>query len=629
MRHRLFTVKLGHLLALAAAFGATTLVSVGSATVIPGGPSTGKAAAADCFAELKTQGTPTLSTSGKTASKEVDCMDGDPTCDFDGQCNDSCTFQVQICDNQPGVTGCTAPASLSKLTTKIKKGKGNTPTVIPNPTSLTGSACGALVDEVVAVKVSKKGKKKAGVMTISASAKASSGKPASDKDTYILKCLPQTGVCPSCGNGTKDPSEDCDPPGEQGQCSAGSVCNTSCKCETTAACACGTPTPTKLKFTTVVSNATCGHAKDEKGNSAVDLPCSTLWFGGGVVAVSLPNSQPDMGVSFENVTSCSGTVFGVSNTTATDTGSSRTCTQGSGPTKHCIRGEAGTDTHGLCTQDSDCSPAAGGCQPDANCTFGAPLPVPNDAVPVVSTCVVNVVAQDAKGFGDCSSGNVNVSLPLASRLYLGGGDLLPDDPNQPFTLGIQPCPICVDDGSGLKCHGGQNDGLACTPETSNLGAGYPTSGDCPPTNSLFLGILSVPFDLTTGTAQKTATILDGQEHGFCGFCRDADDTLAFQGDPTSANPGPPVPCTSNAGCTSDPIFEGCQQKDPGAFAHQEVSQIVETGAAAGNLADGAQHDATLVSVFCLPPSFNALVDPAAGLPGPGATALPGKMQLVP
>ncbi len=38
---------------------------------------------------------------------------------------------------------------------------------------------------------------------------------------------------------------------------------------------------------------------------------------------------------------------------------------------------------------------------------------------------------------------------------------------------------------------------------------------------------------------------------------------------------------------------------------------------------------TLVSVFCVPPTFNALVDNSADLPGPGAVALPGQSQLLP
>jgi hypothetical protein len=35
-----------------------------------------------------------------------------------------------------------------------------------------------------------------------------------------------------------------------------------------------------------------------------------------------------------------------------------------------------------------------------------------------------------------------------------------------------------------------------------------------------------------------------------------------------------------------------------------------------------------VSVFCIPPSFSALIDASADLPGPGAVSLPSTIQLV-
>jgi len=46
-------------------------------------------------------------------------------------------------------------------------------------------------------------------------------------------------------------------------------------------------------------------------------------------------------------------------------------------------------------------------------------------------------------------------------------------------------------------------------------------------------------------------------------------------------------------------------------------------------ADGAEHAARLVSVFCIPPSYNATVDSVGDLPSPGAVALPGMAQIVP
>ena len=51
--------------------------------------------------------------------------------------------------------------------------------------------------------------------------------------------------------------------------------------------------------------------------------------------------------------------------------------------------------------------------------------------------------------------------------------------------------------------------------------------------------------------------------------------------------------------------------------------------AAGGLTTGALKSAIEVSVFCIPPSYNSLVDGNAGLPGPGAVSLPGLSQLLP
>jgi hypothetical protein len=57
--------------------------------------------------------------------------------------------------------------------------------------------------------------------------------------------------------------------------------------------------------------------------------------------------------------------------------------------------------------------------------------------------------------------------------------------------------------------------------------------------------------------------------------------------------------------------------------------LTETGAPSACLADGAGHSATLVSIFCITPTFNGLVDGSADLPGPGAVSLPGTAQLLP
>ena len=75
----------------------------------------------------------------------------------------------------------------------------------------------------------------------------------------------------------------------------------------------------------------------------------------------------------------------------------------------------------------------------------------------------------------------------------------------------------------------------------------------------------------------------------------------------------------------------CEQRAAGAFgpAGNGVSTINETGAPGGDLTNGLGHASTLVSRFCIPPTFNPTVDSAGDLPAPGAVALPGTAQLKP
>jgi len=58
--------------------------------------------------------------------------------------------------------------------------------------------------------------------------------------------------------------------------------------------------------------------------------------------------------------------------------------------------------------------------------------------------------------------------------------------------------------------------------------------------------------------------------------------------------------------------------------------ITEIGAPAGAIATGgAPASSTLVSVFCIPPTFNGTIDGVGDLPGPGAASLQGSAQLLP
>jgi hypothetical protein len=218
---------------------------------------------------------------------------------------------------------------------------------------------------------------------------------------------------------------------------------------------------------------------------------------------------------------------------------------------------------------------------------------------------------------------------------------------------IQPCPVC--NPTTGKCNGGFNgmdDGnqLPCVPDGGG-GTGlpeYPTSHDCSISTLVKVGDLPVPFLLTTGTSTKTAAPSGTKQRVFCGFCRDAllpGGTLAFGICSGGVNDGMSctvsgdcpaglcnaTPCESDADCAADPASrESCEQRNDGAFGPGGGANltITEIGTPSGNIEDYGAHLGAAVSVFCIPPSFNALIDGSADLPGPGAVSLPSTIQLV-
>ena len=414
---------------------------------------------------------------------------------------------------------------------------------------------------------------------------------------------------------------------------------------TTLAACCGfSPKPSELSFTTSIGAGNCGTVQNSAGTVTKQLACGGLYTGGGQNSVPLPYAVPDMGNSLTGVSACSGTSLILANLTSAQTGSNRNCTS-------------------------------------IGCLFGPPLPIPNPASTPTSVCVINSVTTNASGAADCSSGASSPSLTLNSEIFLDG-DLFPNAP------GIQVCPVCNKTCSAAtnlngpcntdadcpgaaagscagsnKCHGGPNDGMACTPADSALSQSFPTTHDCPPPAVNDIGGLPIAFALTTGTTSKTAQAISGQLNVFCGFCRDitAAGTGCFEGDSAPGCPansgcigaGNPFNCCTGVGAGScdqtapKPCFIGsglptactdgngswpdCQQRNPGAFgpAGGGARTITETGAPAGTLSDGAGHASTLVSIFCIQPTFNATVDAAGDLPGPGAVSLPGTAQLLP
>jgi hypothetical protein len=385
------------------------------------------------------------------------------------------------------------------------------------------------------------------------------------------------------------------------------------------------------------------------------LECGGLYTGGGANAVPLPLRIPDTSTVRAKVASCNPVTGQIvtAATTRLETGSNLTCSEG----KKCSVNNA------TCVLDSNC-PMSETCE--SRCFFGAPIPIPNAMSVPTSVCAVNVVATDLAGTGTCDGGST-VNVSLRSEVYLSG-DLFDDIP------GIQPCPLCdrfciggtnADfpcNGNGncnsgncntlTTCLSGPNDGMNCTPGTSDSTAlgdlqnAFPTSHHCPPEPGLSItsaiGGLPIDLEFTTGTQIKRAKDMNAGAGGnrvFCGFCRDISNggSLCFEGDnidvacPEAIPPadGNAVPCTSDADCADADSYESCAQRNPGAFSRGTATVFSLTGSPAECLADGQAKTARAVGGFCIPPTFEGTIDAAGDLPGPGAVSLEVEAQLVP
>ena len=342
----------------------------------------------------------------------------------------------------------------------------------------------------------------------------------------------------------------------------------------------------------VPSSSVVGHVLDDSGANLLNLTSGGLYFGGAGVGVPLPSQVPDtlpdangFAGTYTKITGCAGGNFTISPAALADVSGSVH------PARHCS--VAGVPNGVYTGKDG--------------CLFGPPLAIPNSSSPATSTCVVNRVSVNASGTGKCD-GTTSLSLPLASDIYLTG----PTD-------GLVPCPLC--NGAGPTCSAGPNSGQPCVPEDSaSISAANPTSHDCPPASAAFVGTLPIGFNLSAGSQTKTSVDFSAQPFVFFGFCGQQF-SPSFEGPPAHA-------CTADSQCTVSPNTK-CRQRTSGAFGQGPARTITETGAAPGCLTDGAPHALTLVSVFGIPPAFNATVDSAGDLPGPGATSLPGTTQLIP
>ena len=448
---------------------------------------------------------------------------------------------------------------------------------------------------------------------------------------------------PATCEGEGDPSFESHGCVDDGDCDLGPCDVPETTCQGDAAIAC-----------TQDSDCTAICVERTAGQFPVNLDCGAVYVGGGLNSVPLPIAIPDRDKFFVRVTSCNGVTgeMTLGPTTPTEVG-----------TRHCTQGRQCSSDGSPCVLDGDCG--AGTCED--LCLFGAPLPMPNAAMPIASTCVVKVVAEDATGTAQCTGGAINLTIPRRAFVYLTGDLFGASAP--PDIPGVQPCPLCdylcqggskdkfpCDDdsecpggscGSSTECLGGADDGSPCTPATSDetvLGDGYPVSHDCRPLGeddiTSEIGGLPIAFAPTTGTDEWNAVNHANGLRVFCGFCRDVTGwgTGCFEGDKSGGCPvaippadGNAVSCTSDADCQADADeYESCVQRNPGAFSKAASTRISVTGSTDGGcLADGQPHAADLVNIFCMPPTFAPVIniDAVMDLPGPAAAMMQGEVIL--
>jgi hypothetical protein len=475
-----------------------------------------------------------------------------------------------------------------------------------------------------------------------------------DDDACPGLCSPINCLCPEpvCGNSSIETGEQCDPPCSQGACPGGQTCNGLCQCEPVAACDCGVPDPPEdVEFTTAIGVGDCGITQNQTGDPVLDLACGGLYIGSGGGDLTVPAIVPDFGTNIYKIECCNNTNLTLGPRDVGYTGSYKTCTSG---TSTCSSDS--DNAFATCRRDRDC-PKGTGFGKCERCFFGAPLPNVRHAPNIfLSTCLVNAMAADASGSLDCATGDARTNLQLHTDVVLRGIDYSPQN-------GWQSCPVCVGGTLGVPgsgtCEGGPNNGLACAPgdspidqqwkdccaggalngqpctDDSECPAGtcvddcssYPTSHDCPPDALNSIGVIPVPFPLTSETSAKVADV----NGNFCGFCRDVliEGSNCFEGDP---DPGLFKSCPGSNSIACDPgsgVLTECGDAVPCRTDADTVRSMSLTGVRGGNVRDRALHPATHVSAFCIQSTFAPSVDNSAALGGPGAVSLQGVTRLLP
>src|SRR6185369_11679053 len=135
--------------------GVFALATTGHAYVRGGGP-----ARTDCFTAWQVTSPDVTANRGPTG---VDCQDGDPACDVDGQANGVCSFGVSLCAGVETTPQCT-PSEVSS----VKLSKRASTAGVQAPTTV--GSCGPAAIVSLPLKQAKRGTKQSPTMVLSATA---------------------------------------------------------------------------------------------------------------------------------------------------------------------------------------------------------------------------------------------------------------------------------------------------------------------------------------------------------------------------------------------------------------------------------------------------------------------------
>ena len=156
------------------------------ALVAGGGP-----AKSDCYAEWQVT-TPELGANRGRVG--VDCQDGDPRCDVDGETNGTCVFGVSICVFQSDVARC-QPREVTAVT--LPRRTASLGLQAP-PVPASVAACGPAALLPLALRTGRRAARPSKTLRLGMTA-TSSGKPRKDRDSLVLRCIQNVGAaqCPA------------------------------------------------------------------------------------------------------------------------------------------------------------------------------------------------------------------------------------------------------------------------------------------------------------------------------------------------------------------------------------------------------------------------------------------------